>query len=211
MPLETEVKPLARAGLLKRTIGDELVVYDSLSHEAHCLNRTAALVFEASDGRRTLAGIAAELAERLEADVPESVVRAALDQLAAVNLLEPATGVLEPASATTTAAAAEPMARRASAKTTATASAATGARPELATATAAGEPSRRQALRQVGATLAALAPVVLSLAVPTPAEALNTCIPATACTTSNFGQPCYSLAQTECLTKQCTGTAGDCQ
>ena len=178
MPWETEVKPLARAGLLTRTIGDELVVYDSLSHEAHCLNRTAALVFEASDGRRTLAGIAAELAERLEADVPESVVRAALDQLAAVNLLEPATGVLEPTSAT---------------------------------ATAAGEPSRRQALRQVGATLAALAPVVLSLAVPTPAEALNTCIPATACTTSNFGQPCYSLAQTECLTKQCTGTAGDCQ
>jgi len=72
-------------------------------------------------------------------------------------------------------------------------------------------PSRRRALQKVGLGAAALAPIVASLVVPTPAEALNTCIPAAACTSSNFGQPCYVLSQAECASKICTGTPGDCQ
>lgn len=78
-------------------------------------------------------------------------------------------------------------------------------------ALAASASSRREALRRVGLGVAALAPVVVSLVVPTPAEAINTCIPASACNTSNFGQPCYAISQAECASKQCTGTVGDCQ
>ena len=72
-------------------------------------------------------------------------------------------------------------------------------------------PSRRRALRKVGLAAAALTPAVISLVVPTPAEAINTCIPAAACTSSNFSQPCYTISQAECSTKICTGNPGDCQ
>jgi hypothetical protein len=72
-------------------------------------------------------------------------------------------------------------------------------------------PSRRRALQRLGLGAMALAPIVTSLVVPTPAEAAATCVPAAACTTANPGQPCFVLAQSECLTKICTGVAGDCQ
>jgi hypothetical protein len=71
-------------------------------------------------------------------------------------------------------------------------------------------PSRREALRRVGLGAALLAPAVASLLVPTPAEAAATCVPATACTEENFGQPCYiSNPSTECTIKSCQG-AGSC-
>jgi hypothetical protein len=166
------VKPLARADVIVRPVGDEVVVYDPATHKAHCLNRTAAAVFAAADGRTRVGGLAARLASSAKGvEVPEDVVWTAIEQLSQAGLLEsPWPG-----------------------------------RPGAAPVT-----SRRQALRAVG-LVAALAPVVVSLAVPTPAEAANTCIPATACTTSNFGQPCYVLSQAECASKICTGTAGDCQ
>ena len=71
-------------------------------------------------------------------------------------------------------------------------------------------PSRRRALRKVGLAAAALTPAVISLVVPTPAEAINTCIPAAACNSSNFTQPCYVISQAECATKICTGDPGAC-
>ena len=72
-------------------------------------------------------------------------------------------------------------------------------------------PSRRRALKRLGLGAMVLAPVVTSLVVPTPAEAAATCVPQAACTTSNPGQPCFVLAQSECLTKICTGVTGICQ
>jgi hypothetical protein len=77
------MKPLTRrSGLLIRELPDELLVYDQDRHSAHCLNRTAALVFRHADGTRT----AAELARLPGAN--EEVVRLALEQLAASGLLE---------------------------------------------------------------------------------------------------------------------------
>ena len=50
------MKPQSRrSGLLIRELPDELLVYDQEQHRAHCLNRTAALVFRHADGTRTLA------------------------------------------------------------------------------------------------------------------------------------------------------------
>jgi len=71
-----------RSGLLIRELPDELVVYDQEQHRAHCLNRTAALVFRNADGSRSLAELA-----RLPGANAE-VVAVALDQLAAAGLLE---------------------------------------------------------------------------------------------------------------------------
>jgi hypothetical protein len=71
-----------RSGLLIRELPDELLVYDLVQHRAHCLNRTAALVFRHADGTRS----AAELARLPGAD--DDVVTLALEQLAAAGLIE---------------------------------------------------------------------------------------------------------------------------
>lgn len=94
------MKPQSRrSGLLLRELPDELVVYDQERHTAHCLNRTAALVFRHADGTRT----PAELSALPGADA--EVVRLALAQLEDAGLLEPSAA--EPA-----AQAAEGMSRR---------------------------------------------------------------------------------------------------
>lgn len=81
-----------RSGLLIRELPDELVVYDQEQHRAHCLNRTAALVFRNADGTRSVA----ELSRLPGANA--DVVAVALDQLAAVGLLEAGTGERDEAS-----------------------------------------------------------------------------------------------------------------
>ena len=77
------MKPQSRrSGLLIRELPDELVVYDQEQHRAHCLNRTAALVFRHADGTRTPADLA------LLPGADDQVVSLALEQLAAAGLLE---------------------------------------------------------------------------------------------------------------------------
>jgi hypothetical protein len=79
------MRPRARsAGLVIRDLPDEVVVYDTARHQAHCLNRTAGFVFRRADGRRTVAEIAALLGPGAD----DGLVHAALDQLAAAGLVE---------------------------------------------------------------------------------------------------------------------------
>ena len=82
-------RPKARKqGLLVRDLGDEVVVYEVESHRGHSLNRTATLVWRASDGRRTVAGIAAQLGRELGVPADEPLVRFALQKLREARLLE---------------------------------------------------------------------------------------------------------------------------
>src|SRR5262245_5607588 len=53
--------------LLAQTVGDELVIYDERTHEAHRLSATAALVWRLADGRRTID----EIARRLRGSIDE--------------------------------------------------------------------------------------------------------------------------------------------
>jgi hypothetical protein len=78
-----------RSKLVVRELIDETLVYDVEGHRAHCLNRTAALTWELCDGKRTVSRIAEQMGERLSANVPEEVVRLALEQLADRGLLAP--------------------------------------------------------------------------------------------------------------------------
>ena len=89
------VRPRARrGGLVVRDLPGETVVYDRDSHQAHCLNRTAALVFRNADGRRTVGDLARLLAAATGARVDHDVVRATLDRLREASLLE--TGADDP-------------------------------------------------------------------------------------------------------------------
>src|SRR5215208_278306 len=75
--------PVARkTRLVVRELAEEVLVYDEEGHRAHCLNRTAALVWKSCDGKTPVSGIAERVSGQLSAPVSDEVVWLALDQLA---------------------------------------------------------------------------------------------------------------------------------
>lgn len=94
MPNESLSLPLARAKeLIVRELADEVLVYDLARHRAHCLNRTAALVWRQCDGSSTPAQIAERLQPELGDAANEECVWLALRLLRRAGLLRsPAAG-----------------------------------------------------------------------------------------------------------------------
>jgi hypothetical protein len=81
-------RPLARReGLVVQELDDELLVYDRERDVASRLNRSAALVWQHCDGTRTVADLAAVLAEELGEVADEDLVVVALDNLSQNGLL----------------------------------------------------------------------------------------------------------------------------
>jgi hypothetical protein len=81
--------PQARTeGLVIRELDDETLVYDTERDEAHCLNQTAALVWESCDGRTTAAHAAQSLQSKLDASVDQDLVWLAVKQLQRFHLVE---------------------------------------------------------------------------------------------------------------------------
>jgi len=74
--------------LLCRDLPDGLILYDPTRHQAHTLNRTAALVWQQCDGRTSAAAMVAQLRQTLDAPVGEEVVWLALDRLEKAHLLQ---------------------------------------------------------------------------------------------------------------------------
>jgi hypothetical protein len=82
------MKPQRRVeGLVIRELPDELLVYDLERHRAHCLNRTAALVFQRSDGKTTVRELATILRRELDVPADEKWVGLALEKLRKARLL----------------------------------------------------------------------------------------------------------------------------
>jgi len=82
-----------RDGIVVRDLPGETLVYDRRRHEAHCLNRTAAAVFRAADGTRTVGDIAAALdAGAASAAEREAAVNTALGELDRAGLLDSPAG-----------------------------------------------------------------------------------------------------------------------
>ena len=82
-------KPLGRQdGVLVEDLEDETLVYDLQTHEAHCLNPAAALVWRGCDGRTTVRALTRCLPE---AGLPgdETLVWMALARLSDAGLVEP--------------------------------------------------------------------------------------------------------------------------
>jgi len=75
-------------GLVVDDLPDEVLVYDLENHQAHCLNRTAALVWRSCDGKSSPLEIAHRLTAELDAPVGEDLVLLALNQLAGQHLLK---------------------------------------------------------------------------------------------------------------------------
>lgn len=92
--------PQMRAhGLAVDDLPDEVLVYDLEQHQAHCLNRSAALVWRCCDGRSSAAEIARRLTVEVDAPFTEDLVWLALSELEKRQLLEPARPLAAPATA----------------------------------------------------------------------------------------------------------------
>jgi hypothetical protein len=76
-------KPLARSeNLVVETLGDELLVYDQVTNQAHCLGAAAAQVWEACDGERSVESLSADLG------LDVGTVTRALGELSDCSLLD---------------------------------------------------------------------------------------------------------------------------
>jgi hypothetical protein len=83
------IRPLARTeDVVTEDVADELIVYDERSDVASRLNRSAALVWRNSDGKRTLADLLHVLKADLGDVADEDMVLVALDSLVEHGLIE---------------------------------------------------------------------------------------------------------------------------
>ena len=82
-------KPIARKqGLVIQELPDEVLVYDLDRDRAHCLNQTAAFVWQHCNGRNSTAQIARTLGQQFDCKADENIVWLALDQLGRSHLLD---------------------------------------------------------------------------------------------------------------------------
>lgn len=90
--------PQMRAhGLAIDDLPDEVLVYDLERHQAHCLNRSAALVWRSADGQSSPAEIARRLTVETDAPFTEQLVWLALSELEKRHLLVPSLPLTAPA------------------------------------------------------------------------------------------------------------------
>ncbi|HMO80138.1 MAG TPA: PqqD family protein [Pyrinomonadaceae bacterium] len=81
--------PIARsAGLVVQDVPDEVLVYDTEKNKAHCLNRTAALVWRSCDGKTSVSELAKIVGDQAGEEISDEIVWLALDQLSKTDLLE---------------------------------------------------------------------------------------------------------------------------
>jgi hypothetical protein len=73
--------------VLAQDVGDEVVVYDEQTHQAHHLNRTASLVWRLANGRRSVGEMANVLHKVLDVPDDEDFVRLGLAELDKAGLL----------------------------------------------------------------------------------------------------------------------------
>jgi hypothetical protein len=77
-----------RSGLVVQQMDQEVLVYDVTTNKAHCLNETAANVWNLCDGTRDVSQIAADISVATGTSVNDDFVWLAIDQLSESDLLE---------------------------------------------------------------------------------------------------------------------------
>jgi len=77
-----------KGGLIVKEADGEILIYDEHNNRAHCLNATAAKVWQHCDGRSTIADTCASLSAAPDSPVDENIVWYALDQFSRDSLLE---------------------------------------------------------------------------------------------------------------------------
>ena len=88
MKNHAEFLPAARSeGIICKQIDGELLIYDLDRNKAHCLNSTAAFVWQHCDGQTSLTELARAVSTALQTPYGEAVIEMALTQLGRDHLL----------------------------------------------------------------------------------------------------------------------------
>lgn len=83
------MKPIARrANIFSENLPNEVVLYNKQNQQVHCLNKSAAIVWENADGTRSIDDLALLVERELNIAAGRDLVLVALDQLAKADLLE---------------------------------------------------------------------------------------------------------------------------
>jgi hypothetical protein len=80
-------------GLVVQELSGEVLVYDRDSNKAHCLNSTAALVWQYCDGNTSVSDIARAIQGKIDVPVDEDLVWLGVEQLGKTNLLKQQTAL----------------------------------------------------------------------------------------------------------------------
>ena len=85
----SQQRPVARKeGLVIQEMPDEVLVFDTETNKAHCLNETAAFVWKSCNGTNSVADITQSWGNQSGKPVDENLVWLAIDQLSERKLLE---------------------------------------------------------------------------------------------------------------------------
>lgn len=76
-----------KENIVVQDIDGEILIYDLIENKAFCLNQTTALVWQACDGRRSIAEITDLVGKQLNSQVGEDIIWLALDLLSKENLV----------------------------------------------------------------------------------------------------------------------------
>ena len=85
---EQQLPVARRERLLIEELSDEVLVYDLDRKKAHCLNRTAALIWNHCDGKTSVKELGSMLQQETDKVVEEDVVWFGLDRLHKARLLQ---------------------------------------------------------------------------------------------------------------------------
>jgi hypothetical protein len=85
----SQQNPVARQeGLVIQEMPNEVLVYDTNTNKAHCLNQTAAFIWKSCDGKNSVTDISKLVGNEFGDPVNEDFVWLAIDQLNKDNLLQ---------------------------------------------------------------------------------------------------------------------------
>lgn len=76
------------ADIVVQEFADEILIYDLKTNQAFCLNETSAMIWQLSDGKRSVSEITEIISQKLNSSVNEDVIWLAIDQLKKEKLLE---------------------------------------------------------------------------------------------------------------------------
>jgi hypothetical protein len=86
------MKPLARkSDIFVENLPEEVVLYDKTNNKVHCLNKTAAAIWENCDGTRTVDDLVHVLESKFGTSADSNLVLQALEELKKANLMKAGT------------------------------------------------------------------------------------------------------------------------
>ena len=92
------MNPVARKGdIFAENLPEEVILYDKTNNKVHCLNKTAAAIWESCDGTRTVDDLAHIVKAKSGAPSDRKLVLLALEELERADLLEAGSGVVSDA------------------------------------------------------------------------------------------------------------------